>query len=183
LVLVTRAPHLPLATRRELVLDAALRVTLRTDGPLSVDAVAAEAGVAKTVLYRCFQNRDDMVAALERRENRRLNNELGAALQAAGSGDPVDAMRQFLHTYFTGVSAAPDSYRLIYGRPSPRASALLQEARATVARHLAPLFNDDGLAAALFVGVVEAGARLVLEGEQPLERTVALFAALTKEPS
>ncbi|WP_222598322.1 TetR/AcrR family transcriptional regulator [Lentzea tibetensis] len=180
---MTRAPHLPLAQRRELVLDAALRVMSRTDGPLSVDAVAAEAGVAKTVLYRCFVNRDDMVAALEQRESRRLTDELEAALRAADSPDRVEAMGQFLQTYFTGVTNAPDSYRLIYDRPSPRASRLLQEARATVARHLAPLFNGDGTSAALFVGVVEAGARLVLEGERPHERAVALFAALTEESS
>lgn len=178
---MARAPHLPLATRRELVLDAALRVMLREDGPVSVDAVAAEAGVAKTVLYRCFVNRDDMITALEQRESERLTNELAAALRAARDDEPVNAMRRFLATYFTGVAAAPDSYRLIYDRPSPRASRLLREARTTVAHHLTPLFDGDEQAAALFVGVVEAGARLVLEGQHPHERATSIFFALTKE--
>ncbi|MYT27544.1 MULTISPECIES: TetR/AcrR family transcriptional regulator [unclassified Streptomyces] len=179
-----RAPHLPLATRRELVLDAALRVTLREGGAVSMESTAAEAGVAKTVLYRCFANREDMLAALYEREERRLTQELAAALAAAGPlTDPARSLYRVLVAYFTAVADAPDSYRLLYGpAPQPERLGSMDQARAEAAAHLSSVLTswlDEAaghpptagdrtapVAAAMAVGVAEAGARLLLDDEQ-----------------
>jgi AcrR family transcriptional regulator len=50
--------------RREALLNAALAVITR-DGPAaSMDAMAAEAGITKPILYRHFGDRDGLIAAV-----------------------------------------------------------------------------------------------------------------------
>ncbi|MGV9867141.1 TetR/AcrR family transcriptional regulator [Rhodococcus koreensis] len=174
-----RAPHLPMATRREMVLDATLRVTLQDSTNVSMETVAAEAGVAKTVLYRCFGTREEMLKALDEREGRRLASELAASLEAARPvAEPALAMRHMLVAYFTAVAAAPDSYRLIYG-PRPLAGRIpdVHQARVETVSRLTSMITtwleasalgsrvDARIAtgtAAFVVGIAEAGARLLL---------------------
>jgi hypothetical protein len=55
--MVARAPRLPMEVRAQLVLDAALRVSLREGDALSMDAEAAEAGIdaAPGSHGRCYE--------------------------------------------------------------------------------------------------------------------------------
>ncbi|GAA3362452.1 TetR/AcrR family transcriptional regulator [Saccharopolyspora gregorii] len=174
-----RAQHLPLAVRKELVLDAALRVTAREGDAVSMDAVAAEAGVAKTVLYRCWNNRDTMLHALDERESRRFTEQLATALDAArAEPDPANALRDVLIAYYTAVRDAPESYRLLYGTQvrADRARAV-QGSRARAVERLTPVLRDwlgdtapegdrrAGVLAALAVGAAESGARLLLDAD------------------
>jgi len=62
--------------------DAALRV-LEAQGPdLPMDAVAAEAGVTKPVLYRYFQDKSALVGALAERGSEILLDRLLPAIRA-----------------------------------------------------------------------------------------------------
>ncbi|MCX2733474.1 TetR/AcrR family transcriptional regulator [Saccharopolyspora sp. NFXS83] len=176
-----RAQHLPLAVRKELVLDAALRVSLRDGDAVSMDAVAAEAGVAKTVLYRCWSNRETMLHALDERESSRLAEQLATALDAAqAESDPARALHGVLVAYFAAVRDSPDSYRLLYGTRvrADRAQAV-QGSRSRAITRLTPVLHGwlDGSGsrpgserrasalAALAVGAAESGARLLLDPE------------------
>ncbi|WP_017597446.1 TetR/AcrR family transcriptional regulator [Nocardiopsis lucentensis] len=184
-----RAPHLPLATRRELVLDAARQLLLE-GAAVSMDSVAVRAGVAKTVVYRCFDNRDGLLEALCLRERGRLARELDAALEAARPGrDPAGAVHRFLEAYYSAVTGAPDSYRLIYGPNAlPDRISGVGRARTDVTGRLAGVLTswlDPGtapLVATLAVGTAETGARLLLEDdahwspEQLARRAATLFA-------
>ncbi|GAA3162202.1 TetR/AcrR family transcriptional regulator [Rhodococcus baikonurensis] len=91
--------------RREQLLDAAFEVTGRVGlHNLSMESVAAEAGVGKPVLYTIFDTRTDLVAALLRREHERAIaqvletmptdlSELGPAASYTGTvGAFVDAV-------------------------------------------------------------------------------------------
>ena len=70
------------ARRRREFVDAALRV-LEVQGPdLPMEAVAAEAGVTKPVLYRYFQDKSALVDALGERGSEILLDRLLPAIQA-----------------------------------------------------------------------------------------------------
>jgi AcrR family transcriptional regulator len=77
--------------RREELLDAAERV-IRSQGPdFSMNAIAAEIGLTKPVVYRSLGDKAELSAALGRRVGERLAGELGAALGRSGSLDEVVA--------------------------------------------------------------------------------------------
>src|SRR4051812_3327477 len=84
-----RAPEsgrLARADRREELLDAALELVARGDvESVSVDAVADRAGVSRSLVYKHFANRTDILTALYEREGTRLHDELSADVAAAKS--------------------------------------------------------------------------------------------------
>src|SRR3954469_13134032 len=68
--------------RRRELLEAADRVVLR-DGPqASMNAIAAEAGITKPILYRHFGDKGGLYAALAKRHTDALLDSLRAALDA-----------------------------------------------------------------------------------------------------
>lgn len=75
------------ASGRERVLDAAYELfSRRSLGSTGVDAVIAQAGVAKMTLYRNFRSKDDLALAfLERREERWTHGWLAAEATRRGA--------------------------------------------------------------------------------------------------
>lgn len=68
--------------RRDELLDAA--ATLLVDGgvtAVTMDAVAAEAGVSRPLVYKHFANREELIAELWRRESGVMDREVAAALR------------------------------------------------------------------------------------------------------
>jgi AcrR family transcriptional regulator len=96
--------------RREFV-DAALRV-LEAQGPdLPMDAVAAEAGVTKPVLYRYFQDKSALVDALAERGSQILLDRLIPAIRA---GCPaLSRVRDAVGAYFAVIDEHPNLYWLL----------------------------------------------------------------------
>jgi len=99
------------ARRRREFVDAALRV-LETAGPdLPMDAVAAEAGVTKPVLYRYFQDKSALVDALAERGSEILLDRLIPAIRA---GCPALArVRDTVGAYFAVIDEHPNLYWLL----------------------------------------------------------------------
>lgn len=62
---------------------------------VGVDLVIAEAGVAKTTLYRHFRTKEDLIVAVLRRLDERYRDGMRAAVAKAGA----DARRQLLATF------------------------------------------------------------------------------------
>jgi AcrR family transcriptional regulator len=98
-------------TRRREFVDAALRV-LQTQGPeLLMDAVAAEAGVTKPVLYRYFGDKAALVQALGERGSEFL---LARLLPAINSDNPAQArVRDAVNAYFAVIDEHPNLYLLL----------------------------------------------------------------------
>ena len=92
-------------------MDAALRV-LEAQGPdLPMDAVAAEAGVTKPVLYRYFQDKSALVDALAQRGSEILLDRLLPAIRA---GCPaLSRVRDAVGAYFTVIDEHPNLYWLL----------------------------------------------------------------------
>jgi AcrR family transcriptional regulator len=95
--------------RRRELLEAADRVVLR-DGPqASMNAIAAEAGITKPILYRHFGDKGGLYAALAERHTDRLLASLQAAL--ATEGTPRERVARTVDAYLRTIEPEP----LVYG--------------------------------------------------------------------
>ncbi|WP_406002213.1 TetR family transcriptional regulator [Streptomyces sp. NBC_00829] len=129
--------------RRRELLEAADRVVLR-DGPhASMNAIAAEAGITKPILYRHFGDKGGLYRALAKRHTDALLNSLRAAVDApAERRERVEAT---LDTYLSAIEARPQVYRFLMhpsedGQPSDAGT----DATFDVGRHSAPLLRRLG---------------------------------------
>jgi AcrR family transcriptional regulator len=104
--------------RREELIDAAVRAIRTGGGEVSMEAVAAEAGITKPIVYRHFGSRAGLCQAIARRYGERLHAALFASL--AGSDDDgeeafrrgIDACLSFMaeeSPLFTFLSRQPDA--------------------------------------------------------------------------
>ncbi|MEU2871106.1 TetR family transcriptional regulator [Streptomyces olivoreticuli] len=129
--------------RRKELLEAADRVVLR-DGPgASMNAIAAEAGITKPILYRHFGDKGGLYRALAVRHTDALLAGLRAALDApaATRRERVEAT---LDTYLAAIETRPQVYRFLMhpadeGHPSDQG-----EQGFDVGRHSAPLLRRLG---------------------------------------
>ena len=113
------APRLPPEARRAQLLDAAFEVAGR-DGfhQLSMEAVAAQAGVGKPVLYTVFRTRADLVAALLAREHERAVAQVLATMPTDLSElGPSAAYAATVTGFIDVVLANPARWRLILTPP------------------------------------------------------------------
>ncbi|MEV7236247.1 TetR family transcriptional regulator [Streptomyces sp. NPDC051020] len=141
--------------RRRELLEAADRVVLR-DGPkASMNAIAAEAGITKPILYRHFGDKGGLYRALAKRHTDALLSALRAALDApAERRQRVEAT---LDTYLAAIEARPQVYRfLMHPSDDPAPSP---EQGFDVGRHSAPLLRRLGEELALVIAErVDLGA-------------------------
>jgi AcrR family transcriptional regulator len=139
--------RLPAAERRVQLLHAALGV-FAAEGfqTATMDAVAAEAGVTKPVLYQHFPSKRELFLELLRDVGARLADTVGEAATAATSAEAqvVDGFA----AYFRFVAAHPDQFLLLFGE-GVRVDAEFAEAVAVVeaelARFIAALIEIEGL--------------------------------------
>ena len=106
--------RLPAAERRAQLVDAALAL-FAAEGfqSTTMDAVAAEAGVTKPVLYQHFPSKRELFLELLRDVGRRLSENVGAATAAAAS--PREMVENGFAAYFDFVGEHPDQFRLLFG--------------------------------------------------------------------
>ncbi|MFD7580716.1 TetR family transcriptional regulator [Kitasatospora sp. NPDC059817] len=112
--------------RREQLLNAADRVIQRNGPTASMNAIAAEAGITKPILYRHFGDRNGLITALTERHTSGLLAAVRAAL--AEPLERRDRVEHVLDTYLAGIEARPQVYRLLThpepGDPSGPGTAL-----------------------------------------------------------
>lgn len=113
-----RRPRADAARNREKLLEAASAVVAES-GDLSLAAVAARAGVGIGTLYRHFENRDALLAAIYRNEVDRLHR---AAVRLAGELPPFEALKAWLEGYATLMG-------MKYGMADAMKSALNSDAQ------------------------------------------------------
>jgi AcrR family transcriptional regulator len=126
--------------RRSELLEAAERVVLR-DGPeASMNAIAAEAGITKPILYRHFGDKSGLYRALAKRHTDALLATLRAALDSPG--DRRDRVEATLHAYLSAIESRPQVYRfLMHPAETPTADG---ETGFDVGRHQVPLLRRMG---------------------------------------
>lgn len=157
--------------RRGDIVDAAVRAIRRRGSGVTMDEIAAEAGMAKPVLYRMFRDKAELYRAVGAAvAETMLIPALVAELSA--QRQPRDYAAAMIDTYLRLIEAEPELYRFVVHPPldaRPAASEVVGTYKQVIAEHLAgviaaPLRDaqlDPGLAlpwAHALVGMVhEAG--------------------------
>lgn len=129
--------------RRRELLEAADRVVLR-DGPqASMNAIAAEAGITKPILYRHFGDKGGLYAALAKRHTDALLDSLRAALDAPA--DRRERVEATLDTYLAAIEARPQVYRfLMHPAEGSQSGDQGGDQGFDVGKHSAPLLRRMG---------------------------------------
>ncbi|MDI5961831.1 TetR family transcriptional regulator [Streptomyces sp. SL13] len=136
-----------LRRRREL-LEAADRVVLREGPEASMNAIAAEAGITKPILYRHFGDKSGLYRALAQRHTDALLGTLRAALDRPGTRrERVEAT---VDAYLTAIEGAPQVYRFLM-HPTDQAGADTEKGF-DAGRHSAPLLRRLGEELAAIIG-------------------------------
>jgi AcrR family transcriptional regulator len=129
----------PADRRRRELLEAADRVVLREGPRASMNAIAAEAGITKPILYRHFGDKGGLYRALAGRHTDALLAGLRAALDApAERRERVEAT---LDTYLAAIEARPQVYRFLM---HPSEDSRGAETGFGIGPHSAPLLRRMG---------------------------------------
>ncbi|ARZ71433.1 TetR/AcrR family transcriptional regulator [Streptomyces sp. HU2014] len=125
--------------RRKELLEAADRVVLREGPGASMNAIAAEAGITKPILYRHFGDKGGLYRALAERHTDALLVGLRAALDAPA--DRRERVETTLDSYLAAIEARPQVYRFLM---HPADESHPTEQGFDVGRHSAPLLRRMG---------------------------------------
>lgn len=186
---MSSSPRMSAEQRRAQLLDVCARI-VDVDGfaAATLERVAGEAGVSRTVLYQHFGGLDGLLEALVQRATRRAGQALVAATEDWSMVAPVDAMRRVLEA----VDADPATWRLFLMLPPagpPALAAALESARAEIRRYVTKSFDreadgahDPELAARLLQAVADEVVRLRLADPTVFthDRLLAQYAAMLR---
>lgn len=100
--------------RRSELLDAAVEAIRRDGAAVSMELIAANAGVTKPIVYRHFGDRDGLAAAIADRYGALLVARLEAALDRALPPDQL--LHSTIDTYLEFVEEEPELYRFLNQR-------------------------------------------------------------------
>jgi len=110
--------RLPRAQRERQVLDVAhARFAAHGFAAVTMDDVAADAGVTKPLLYAYFGNKERLYVACMERAGEAMFATVGAAVSDADS--PADALRCGLHAFFAFVDEDRDAWRVLFDETLP----------------------------------------------------------------
>lgn len=180
------APRLPVAERREQLLDAALDIALdRGFHAVTVDAVARACEVTRPVVYGAFADRAALLAGLADRAEARTLEQLAEVFPPLPADDdpttdPDVLLLAGVSAYLQAVAADPRTWRVVLlppeGAPAELAQrvdahrrVLLRQLRTLLdwglARRGGPALDPDLFARAVFT-LSEGAARLLLADPQ-----------------
>ena len=129
--------------RREDLVGAAVEAVRRTGPDFAVDDVARSAGVSKTVIYRYFSDKDELVdAVLERiSDTVLLPRLLGEIVRE--HGDDRAALRAVIAAFVSLIEDEPELYRFAYAHTGRSGRAdLVAATEHRIADALAALFAE-----------------------------------------
>lgn len=167
------AQRLSPTERREQLLDVALALVVESGyGALSMHAIARRAEVTRPVVYDSFASKDELIAALVRREEDRMLGSLAGLTPISPAADPARLLVDVFAGFLRAVQQDPAAWRLVYTPPEGTPEVLRNHialGRARVRTLLEPLLaaihprtTDIELAAHLAQTVGEMSARLIL---------------------
>ena len=137
-------------TRREQLVDAAVRAIRVHGAGVGMDEVATAAGTSKAAVYRYFADRGELYLAVCTRVSERLVDQLTAAI--AAEEEPRHRLATAIDAYLRVIEADPDVYRFVHHRPLAERSMTadpMRDLSAQVGAHVARLIGEQLEAAGL----------------------------------
>ena len=180
-IFVTVADHIPARTvktdgrkrrwhqhkveRRNELVDGTIVAIRRHGRYLSMDEIAAEIGVSKTVLYRYFVDKNDLTTAVMMRfAQTTLIPNMAAALSS--NLDGIDLTREIIRVYVETVASEPEPYRFVMANSSASKSKVIADSERIIARMLAVVLRRRMQQAGMDTGGVEPWAYSMVGGVQ-----------------
>lgn len=165
-------PRLAAPARREQILDVTADIVARQGfGAVSIQAVAAAAGISRPVVYEHFGDLPGLLEALVEREMDAATEQVAdTRLPDLSEGDPTDLMMNSLGLFLSAVERHPDTWRLVLMPPEGAPASLrrhIQIGRAAVL---------EGLAHSVRAGLKPGGT----EPPDP-ELTASILSAISDE--
>ena len=126
--------------RRNELVDGTLDAIRRRGSNVSMDEIAAEIGVSKTVLYRYFVDKNDLTTAVMMRfAQTTLIPNMAAALSS--NLDGYDLTREIIRVYVDTVAAEPEIYPFVMANSSASKSKAVADSEHIIARMLAVMLR------------------------------------------
>jgi AcrR family transcriptional regulator len=149
--------------RRNELVDGTLEAIRRRGRHVSMDEIAADIGVSKTVLYRYFVDKNDLTTAVMMRfAQTTLIPNMTKALSS--NLDGFDLTREIIRVYVQTVAAEPEPYRFVMANGS--ASKNVADSERIIARMLAVMLRRRMSAVGMDTRGAEAWAYMTVGGVQ-----------------
>ncbi len=157
--------------RRNELVDGTLEAIRRRGSNVSMDEIAAEIGVSKTVLYRYFVDKNDLTTAVMMRfaQTTLIPPNMAAALSS--NLDGFELTREIIRVYVETVAAEPEPYQFVMANNSASKSRAIATSEQIIARMLAVMLRRRMVAAGMDTGGVEPWAYHTVGGGCSWPRT------------
>ena len=151
--------------RRNELVDGTLEAIRRRGSNVSMDEIASEIGVSKTVLYRYFVDKNDLTTAVMMRfAQTTLIPNMAAALSS--NLDGFDLTREIIRVYVETVAAEPEPYQFVMANNSASKSRAVAASEQIIARMLAVMMRRRMVEAGMDTGGVGPWAFHTVGGVQ-----------------
>ena len=151
--------------RRNELVDGTLAAIRRMGSDVSMDEIAAEIGVSKTVLYRYFVDKNDLTTAVMMRfAQTTLIPNMAAALSS--NLDGFELTREIIRVYVETVADEPEPYQFVMANNSASRSKAVADSERIIARMLAVMMRRRMADAGMDTGGVEPWAYHTVGGVQ-----------------
>ncbi|CAJ1508953.1 TetR/AcrR family transcriptional regulator [[Mycobacterium] burgundiense] len=151
--------------RRNELVDGTLEAIRSRGRDVSMDEIAAEIGVSKTVLYRYFVDKNDLTTAVMMRfAQTTLIPNMAAALSTELDG--YDLVREIIRVYVETVAAEPEIYPFVFANSSASKSKVIADSERIIAGMLAVMFRRRMQRAGMNTKGVEPWAYMIVGGVQ-----------------
>lgn len=151
--------------RRNDLIDGTIEAIRRCGRFVSMDEIANEIGVSKTVLYRYFVDKNDLTTAVMMRfAQATLIPNMAAALSS--NLDGFELTREIIRVYVDTVAAEPEPYRFVMANSSASKSKVIADSERIIARMLAVMLRRRMKAVGMDTRGVEPWAYMIVGGVQ-----------------
>ncbi|MDV3125609.1 TetR/AcrR family transcriptional regulator [Mycobacterium sp. 21AC1] len=151
--------------RRNELVDGTLEAIRQRGSNVSMDEIAAEIGVSKTVLYRYFVDKNDLTTAVMMRfAQTTLIPNMAAALSS--NLDGFDLTREIIKVYVETVANEPEPYRFVMTSNSASKSKAVADSEQIIARMLAVMLRRRMAEVGMDTGGAETWAFHTVGGVQ-----------------
>jgi AcrR family transcriptional regulator len=151
--------------RRNELIDGTIEAIRRRGRFVSMDEIASEIGVSKTVLYRYFVDKNDLTTAVMMRfAQSTLIPNMSSALSS--NLDGFELTREIIRVYVHTVANEPEPYRFVMANSSASKSKVIADSERIIARMLAVVLRRRMKAAGMDIGGVEPWAYHIVGGVQ-----------------